>query len=190
MLLRRVHGLSSTVIRVFSVIKSLGKRDFLAQLNIHSSRTYPCTNHDTPPELVGILHTYLAPISPSSPPTRLDSLCVRLRARRDPGRGHDDARRALRETARAGWHRFPRSREERAGIDAPHHHGRDHPGHRAARVRGGTRHPAGTDGGCAILGCTELPIVLGDHNAPFPTIDTTRLLAIRALEDAIKQANT
>jgi aspartate racemase len=33
-----------------------------------------------------------------------------------------------------------------------------------------------------ILGCTELPIVINEDNAPLPFIDTTRLLARKALE--------
>lgn len=36
-----------------------------------------------------------------------------------------------------------------------------------------------------ILGCTELPILITDANSPIPTIDTTRLLAISALEEAL-----
>lgn len=39
-----------------------------------------------------------------------------------------------------------------------------------------------------ILGCTELPIVLGDHNAALPTLDSTRLLARAAIEHAIGAA--
>lgn len=41
--------------------------------------------------------------------------------------------------------------------------------------------------GCdaVILGCTELPLVLNDENSPLPTIDTTRLLAQKALEYAL-----
>ena len=35
-----------------------------------------------------------------------------------------------------------------------------------------------------ILGCTELPLVLGDHNCPLPTLDSTRLLARAALRKA------
>ena len=38
----------------------------------------------------------------------------------------------------------------------------------------------GCDG--VILGCTELPIVITDSNSPLPFIDTTRLLAQKALE--------
>ena len=36
-----------------------------------------------------------------------------------------------------------------------------------------------------ILGCTELPIVVTERNAPLPFVDTTRLLARKALEHAI-----
>ena len=35
-----------------------------------------------------------------------------------------------------------------------------------------------------VLGCTELPLVLGDHNSPVPTLDSTRLLARAALRRA------
>jgi aspartate racemase len=43
------------------------------------------------------------------------------------------------------------------------------------------------DDGCdaVILGCTELPLVLGDTNSPLPTLDSTRLLARAALRHAI-----
>lgn len=42
------------------------------------------------------------------------------------------------------------------------------------------------EAGCdaVVLGCTELPIVLGDHNASLPTLDSTRLLAAAALREA------
>ena len=42
--------------------------------------------------------------------------------------------------------------------------------------------------GCdaVILGCTELPLVLGDANAPLPTLDSTRLLARAALRRAVQ----
>ncbi|MEM7652181.1 MAG: amino acid racemase [Pseudomonadota bacterium] len=42
--------------------------------------------------------------------------------------------------------------------------------------------------GCdaAILGCTELPLVLSDENSPLPTLDSTRLLARAAIERAIE----
>ena len=41
--------------------------------------------------------------------------------------------------------------------------------------------------GCdaAILGCTELPLVIEDTNAPLPTLDSTRLLARAALRHAV-----
>jgi aspartate racemase len=40
------------------------------------------------------------------------------------------------------------------------------------------------DAGCdaVVLGCTELPIALGDANSPLPVLDSTRLLARAALE--------
>jgi aspartate racemase len=43
------------------------------------------------------------------------------------------------------------------------------------------------DQGCdaVILGCTELPLVLGDANSALPTLDSTRLLARAALRRAI-----
>ncbi len=43
------------------------------------------------------------------------------------------------------------------------------------------------DEGCdaVVLGCTELPIVLGDANSPLPTLDSTRLLARAALRRAL-----
>lgn len=42
------------------------------------------------------------------------------------------------------------------------------------------------DRGCdaVILGCTELPLVLSDHNSVLPTLDSTRLLADAALRHA------
>jgi aspartate racemase len=44
--------------------------------------------------------------------------------------------------------------------------------------------------GCeaVILGCTELPLILGDANAPLPTLDSTRLLARAALRRAVEGA--
>ena len=39
-----------------------------------------------------------------------------------------------------------------------------------------------------VLGCTELPLVLGDHNSPVPTLDSTRLLARAALRHALAGA--
>ena len=44
--------------------------------------------------------------------------------------------------------------------------------------------------GCeaVILGCTELPLILGDANSPLPTLDSTRLLARAALRRAVEGA--
>jgi aspartate racemase len=41
--------------------------------------------------------------------------------------------------------------------------------------------------GCdaVVLGCTELPLIMNDGNAPLPTLDSTRLLARAALRRAI-----
>ena len=41
--------------------------------------------------------------------------------------------------------------------------------------------------GCdaVVLGCTELPLILGDANSPLPTLDSTRLLARAALRRAV-----
>lgn len=41
--------------------------------------------------------------------------------------------------------------------------------------------------GCdaVILGCTEVPLIIGDHNAALPTLDSTRLLARAALLRAV-----
>lgn len=41
--------------------------------------------------------------------------------------------------------------------------------------------------GCdaVVLGCTEIPIVIGNSNSPLPTLDSTRLLADAAISNAI-----
>jgi len=41
--------------------------------------------------------------------------------------------------------------------------------------------------GCdaVILGCTEIPLIIDENNSSLPTIDTTRLLARKALEHAL-----
>ena len=41
--------------------------------------------------------------------------------------------------------------------------------------------------GCdaVILGCTEIPLIIGDANSPLPTLDSTRLLARAALRRAL-----
>jgi len=43
------------------------------------------------------------------------------------------------------------------------------------------------EAGCdaVVLGCTELPLVLGDDDSPLPTLDSTRLLARAALRRAV-----
>ena len=42
--------------------------------------------------------------------------------------------------------------------------------------------------GCdaVVLGCTELPLIMNDSNAPLPTLDSTRLLARSALRRAVE----
>jgi len=42
--------------------------------------------------------------------------------------------------------------------------------------------------GCdaVVLGCTEIPLVVGDHNSSLPTLDSTRLLARAALRVAAR----
>jgi aspartate racemase len=44
------------------------------------------------------------------------------------------------------------------------------------------------DEGCdaVILGCTEIPLIISDANAPLPTLDSTRLLARAALQRATR----
>jgi aspartate racemase len=44
------------------------------------------------------------------------------------------------------------------------------------------------DEGCdaVVLGCTELPLIVSDANAPLPTLDSTRLLARAALRRAVE----
>jgi aspartate racemase len=41
--------------------------------------------------------------------------------------------------------------------------------------------------GCdaVVLGCTEIPLIIHDHNSPLPTLDSTRLLARAALRRAV-----
>ena len=41
--------------------------------------------------------------------------------------------------------------------------------------------------GCdaVVLGCTEIPLLMGDANSPLPTLDSTRLLARAALRRAV-----
>ena len=46
------------------------------------------------------------------------------------------------------------------------------------------------DEGCdaVVLGCTEIPLIMGDSNSPLPTLDSTRLLARAALRRAMDGA--
>ncbi len=48
------------------------------------------------------------------------------------------------------------------------------------------------DSGCdaVILGCTEIPLVVNSKNSPLPVIDSTRLLARKALEYALEKSFT
>lgn len=39
---------------------------------------------------------------------------------------------------------------------------------------------------CVILGCTEIPLIVNDANAALPVLDSTRLLAARAVDVAIQ----
>jgi aspartate racemase len=42
---------------------------------------------------------------------------------------------------------------------------------------------AGAD--CAILGCTEIPLIVNEANSPLPVLDSTRLLATYAVREAL-----
>jgi len=46
------------------------------------------------------------------------------------------------------------------------------------------------DAGCdaVILGCTEIPLIISDSNSALPTLDSTRLLARAALQQAVHGA--
>ena len=39
----------------------------------------------------------------------------------------------------------------------------------------------------AILACTELPIVITEKNSPLPIVDSTKILALKALEEALSE---
>ncbi len=45
--------------------------------------------------------------------------------------------------------------------------------------------------GCdaVVLGCTEIPLIIGDANSSLPTLDSTRLLARAALREAVGEAH-
>lgn len=38
---------------------------------------------------------------------------------------------------------------------------------------------------CVVLGCTEIPLIINDGNSPLPVLDSTRLLARRAVKACI-----
>lgn len=46
------------------------------------------------------------------------------------------------------------------------------------------------DADAAVLGCTEIPLLMNDENSPLPTLDSTRLLARAALRRAIEPSQT
>jgi aspartate racemase len=39
----------------------------------------------------------------------------------------------------------------------------------------------------AVLGCTEIPLLMGDGGSPLPTLDSTRILARAALREAMRE---
>ena len=45
------------------------------------------------------------------------------------------------------------------------------------------------DRGCdaVVLGCTEIPLIVDPDDCPLPTLDSTRLLAKAALDEALKK---
>ena len=38
-----------------------------------------------------------------------------------------------------------------------------------------------------VLGCTEIPLLIGDADSPLPTLDSTRILARAALREAVRE---
>ncbi len=40
---------------------------------------------------------------------------------------------------------------------------------------------------CVILGCTEIPLIVTETNSPLPVLDSTRLLAKYAVNEAISE---
>lgn len=47
----------------------------------------------------------------------------------------------------------------------------------------------GKEGGsdAVVLGCTEIPLLIGDRDSPLPTLDSTRILARSALREAARE---
>ena len=39
----------------------------------------------------------------------------------------------------------------------------------------------------AVLGCTEIPLLIGDADSPVPTLDSTRILVRAALPEAVRE---
>ena len=50
---------------------------------------------------------------------------------------------------------------------------------------GVTSHLAKSGCDAVVMGCTEIPLIISDANSPLPTIDSTRLLAIYAVREAV-----
>ena len=46
---------------------------------------------------------------------------------------------------------------------------------------------AGEGADCVILGCTEIPIIINEENASLPVLDSTRLLARYAVQEALSE---
>lgn len=42
---------------------------------------------------------------------------------------------------------------------------------------------------CVILGCTEIPLIINTNNSPLPILDSTRLLAKKAVEYAVSNTH-
>jgi aspartate racemase len=57
-----------------------------------------------------------------------------------------------------------------------------------AYLQGVIRRMAAAGCDAVVLGCTEIPLLIGDHNSPLPTLDSTRLLARAALRRAANAA--
>jgi aspartate racemase len=58
----------------------------------------------------------------------------------------------------------------------------------AAMFQDAIRDLAAAGADCAILGCTEIPLVVREEDSPLPTLDSTRLLARYAVREAVSGA--
>ena len=56
-----------------------------------------------------------------------------------------------------------------------------------AWFQGAIKHLKGEGCDAALLGCTEIPLIIGDANSSLPTLDSTRLLARAALRRAVSE---